>query len=146
RSPLSPPLELAVDLLRQRAPEGLRSLGRYARQKADQTLDNLVLDNLDFIDRWSGQQSLIALAAEIRTLNRQTAFLMDRPLNLKRAGVDDGLAKLGRVAAVAQTINERMAPQAPLDQRSLEDWVYAAYRTRQTPLEVDPRDLAPRSP
>jgi alcohol dehydrogenase class IV len=137
RQPLPSPLDAignwVKETVRETAPGELEGLGRLARQKARQTLDRF-----QFIDHWSARQTLQALATDIQTLNRQVAFLMDRPLNLKKAGVEDNLARLSRVVSVTGDIHGRMGSREALDDRKLEDWVYAAYRTRQGPLEVDP--------
>jgi len=133
---LDPIRDWVRDTVREAAPGDFSALGRYARQMAHQALDNF-----QFIDQWSNRQTLTAVAGDLRTLNRQVAFLMDRPLNLREAGISDRLAKLDQVVAVAREIHDRLAPWGPWEDRDLADWIYAAHRTRQTPLEVDPDQL-----
>lgn len=79
----------------------------------------------------------------IRTLNRQLAYLTGMPLNLRDAGIKDGLAKLEQVADTAMTDGSMLYNPREPEREAVVRIVRALYETTLTPLPVAPADLCP---
>ena len=95
------------------------------------------------VDRWFRRKAAKAGIAHIRTLNRQLAHLTGMPLNLRDAGVKDGLAKLEQVADTAMTDGAMLYNPRELEREAVARIVRALYDTTVTPLPVSPADLRP---
>jgi len=101
------------------------------------------LGRLGFVDGWVREQAARAAVEKIRTLNRQLAFLTKMPLNLKDAGLDDGLKKLNQVAATAMEDGAMLYNPREPALRAVKEIVKKLYFARPTPLPVSERDLRP---
>jgi len=95
------------------------------------------------VDRWFRRKAAKAGVAYIRTLNRQLAHLTGMPLNLREAGVKDGLAKLEQVADTAMTDGSMLYNPREPEREAVARIVRALYETTVTPLPVTPADLRP---
>lgn len=95
------------------------------------------------VDRWFRRKSAKAGIACIRTLNRQLAHLTGMPLNLREAGVKDGLAKLEQVADTAMTDGSMLYNPREPERAAVVQIVRALYDTTVKPLPVSPADLRP---
>jgi alcohol dehydrogenase len=138
----------ALDLITKAVKKtDLDSLKNLVDTKAHKIRDFAVnkLENLGFIDGWIRRQAAIAGIERVRTLNRQLAFLTGMPLNLKDAGINDGLAKLGQVADTAMEDGSMLYNPVEPDREAVMDIVETVYYSTQTPLEVTQEDLRPRA-
>jgi len=95
------------------------------------------------LDRWFRRKAAKAGITYIRTLNRQLAHLTGMPLNLRDAGVKDGLAKLEQVADTAMTDGSMLYNPREPEREAVVRIVRALYETTVTPLPVTPTDLRP---
>ena len=95
------------------------------------------------LDRWFRRKAAKAGVAYVRTLNRQLAHLTGMPLNLREAGVKDGLAKLEQVADTAMTDGSMLYNPREPEREAVARIVRALYETTVTPLPVSPADLRP---
>jgi alcohol dehydrogenase len=95
------------------------------------------------LDRWFRRQAAKAGISYIRNLNRQLAHLTGMPLNLRDAGVRDGLAKLEQVADTAMTDGSMLYNPREPERDAVARIVRNLYDTTVTPLPVTPADLRP---
>ncbi len=95
------------------------------------------------VDRWFRRQAAKAGITYIRTLNRQLAHLTGMPLNLRDAGVKDGLAKLEQVADTAMSDGAMLYNPREPERAAVVRIVRALYDTTVTPLPVAAADLQP---
>jgi alcohol dehydrogenase len=95
------------------------------------------------VDRWFRRKAAKAGIAYIRTLNRQLAHLTGMPLNLRDAGVKDGLAKLEQVADTAMTDGSMLYNPREPERAAVVQIVRALYETTIQPLPVAAADLRP---
>lgn len=95
------------------------------------------------LDRRFRRKAAKAGITYIRTLNRQLAHLTGMPLNLRDAGVKDGLAKLEQVADTAMTDGSMLYNPREPEREAVIRIVRALYETAVTPLPVTPTDLRP---
>ncbi len=95
------------------------------------------------LDRWFRRQAAKAGISYIRNLNRQLAHLTGMPLNLRDAGVKDGLAKLEQVADTAMTDGSMLYNPREPERDAVARIVRNLYDTTVTPLPVTPADLRP---
>ena len=95
------------------------------------------------VDRWFRRQAAKAGIHSIRTLNRQLAHLTGMPLNLRDAGIKDGLAKLEQVADTTMTDGSMLYNPREPERDAVARIVRALYDTTVTPLPVAPADLRP---
>jgi len=101
------------------------------------------LGRLGFVDGWIREQAARAAVEKVRTLVRQLAFLTKMPLNLRDAGIDDGLKKLNQVAATAMQDGAMLYNPREPDLRAVKEIVKKLYFARTSPLPVSERDLRP---
>lgn len=125
----------------------LDSLKNLVETKAHKIRDFAVnkLENLGFIDGWIRRQAALAGIEKVRVLNRQLAYLTGMPLNLKDAGISDGLAKLDQVADTAMEDGSMLYNPVEPDHEAVMDIVESVYYSTQTPLKVTPEDLRPQA-
>ncbi|MBZ4193251.1 MAG: iron-containing alcohol dehydrogenase [Candidatus Contendobacter sp.] len=93
------------------------------------------------VDRGFRRKAAKAGIAYIRTLNRQLAHLTGMPLNLREAGIRDGLAKLEQVADTAMTDGSMLYNPREPERAAVVHIVRALYETTVKPLPVSPADL-----
>ena len=98
---------------------------------------------LTAVDRRFRRKAAKAGIACVRTLNRQLAHLTGMPLNLRDAGVKDGLAKLEQVADTAMTDGSMLYNPREPERDAVARIVRTLYETTVTPLPVKPADLQP---
>jgi alcohol dehydrogenase class IV len=125
----------------------LDSLKKIVDIKAHKLRDFAVhkLENLGFVDGWIRRQAAISGIERVRMLNRQLAYLTNMPLNLKDAGIEDGLAKLDQVADTAMEDGSMLYNPVEPDRAAVMDIVKRVYYSREPPLEVTQEDLRPRA-
>lgn len=102
-----------------------------------------VIGSLGFVDQWVRKRAARAGVEKIRTLNRQLAYLTKMPLNLKDAGIDDGLAKLEQVAATAMEDGSMLYNPIEPERDAVVRIVQKLYDTKAEPLPVSEEDLRP---
>ncbi|MDS4027690.1 MAG: iron-containing alcohol dehydrogenase [Candidatus Contendobacter sp.] len=95
------------------------------------------------LDRWFRRRAAKAGIIYIRTLNRQLAHLTGMPLNLRDAGVKDGLAKLDQVTDTAMTDGSMLYNPREPERAAVARIVRRLHDTTVTPLPVSPADLRP---
>ncbi len=95
------------------------------------------------VDRWFRRKAAKAGVAYIRTLNRQLAHLTGMPLNLREAGISDGLAKLEQVVDTAMTDGSMLYNPREPERAAVADIVRALYATTVKPLPVPAAALRP---
>ncbi len=95
------------------------------------------------LDRWFRRRAAKAGIIYIRTLNRQLAHLTGMPLNLRDAGVKDGLAKLNQVTDTAMTDGSMLYNPREPERAAVARIVRRLHDTTVTPLPVSPADLRP---
>jgi len=126
--------------LLEMAPASLRDRLRSGTFKA-RGLAARALGNLGFVDRFFQMQAARAGVEKVRTLNRQLAHLTGMALNLKDAGVTDGLAKLDEVADKAMEDGSSLYnPREPRREDVLRI-VRTLHDQQITPLPVSDEDL-----
>ena len=101
------------------------------------------LENLGFVDGWIRKQAALAGIEKIRTLNRQLAFLTQMPLNLKAAGIDDGLEKIDQLADTAMEDGSMLYNPVEPDRDAVIKIVKKVFYSKDKPLEVSREDLKP---
>ncbi len=101
------------------------------------------LGRLGFVDDWVREQAARAAVERVRTLTRQLAHLTRMPLNLKDAGIDDGLKKLDRVAATAMEDGAMLYNPREPQLQAVREIVQKLYFTRPSALPVSEKDLRP---
>jgi alcohol dehydrogenase len=95
------------------------------------------------MDRRFRKKAAKAGIACIRTLNRQLAHLTGMPLNLRDAGVQDGLARLEQVVETAMTDGAMLYNPREPDREAVARIVRALHDATVTPLSVATADLRP---
>ncbi len=95
------------------------------------------------LDRRFRRQAAKAGVAYVRTLNRQLAHLTGMPLNLRDAGIKDGLAKLEQVVETAMTDGSMLYNPREPEREAVARIVRALHDTAVTPLPVLTADLRP---
>ena len=95
------------------------------------------------LDRRFRRQAAKAGVAYVRTLNRQLAHLTGMPLNLRDAGIKDGLAKLEQVVETAMTDGSMLYNPREPEREAVARIVRALHDTAVTPLPVSSADLRP---
>lgn len=125
----------------------LESLKNLVETKSHKLRDFAVhkLENLGFVDGWITRQAAIAGIERVRMLNRQLAYLTAMPLNLKDAGIKDGLAKLDQVADTAMEDGAMLYNPMEPSREAVMDIVERVYYSTEKPLEVTREDLRPRA-
>ncbi len=98
---------------------------------------------LAVVDRWFRRKAAKAGIACVRTLNRQLAHLTGMPLNLRDAGIEDGLARLEQVADTAMTDGAMLYNPREPEREVVVRIVRALYETTVEPLPVSSMDLQP---
>lgn len=98
---------------------------------------------LGAVDRWFRRQAAKAGIVYIRNLNRQLAQLTGMPLNLRDAGVQDGLAKLEQVVETAMSDGAMLYNPREPEREAVARIVRTLYQARPTPLPVTAADLQP---
>ncbi|MDA3916902.1 MAG: iron-containing alcohol dehydrogenase [Deltaproteobacteria bacterium] len=101
------------------------------------------LENLGFVDGWIRKQAALAGIEKIRTLNRQLAFLTKMPLNLKDAGIDDGLEKIEQLADTAMEDGSMLYNPVEPDRDAVIKIIKKVFYSKDKPLEVSGEDLKP---
>lgn len=98
---------------------------------------------LAVVDRWFRRKAAKASIACVRTLNRQLAHLTGMPLNLRDAGIEDGLARLEQVADTAMTDGAMLYNPREPEREAVARIVRALYETTVEPLPVSSMNLQP---
>lgn len=101
------------------------------------------IGNLGFIDGWVRKQAAKAGIEKIRILNRQLAYLTKLPLNLKEAGIDDGLAKLEQLATTAMEDGSMLYNPVEPRKEDVIAIIRKLYEAKAEPLPVTEEDLRP---
>ncbi len=101
------------------------------------------IGNLNFIDQWVRKKAAWAGVEKVRTLNRQLAFLTKMPLNLKDAGIDDGLGKLDQVADTAMEDGSMLYNPKEPERDGVIKIIRKLYDAKAEPLPVTEEDLRP---
>ncbi len=122
--------------------EAIRSWFGTKTHKARGTAAKAI-GSLGFIDQWVRKQAAWAGVEKIRTLNRQLAYLTQMPLNLKDAGIDDGLAKLEQVADTAMEDGSMLYNPREPERAKVVEIVKRLYETTPEPLPVTEADMRP---
>lgn len=102
-----------------------------------------MLERLDFVDEWVTRQAAKAGVEKIRMLNRQLAHVTKMPLNLKEAGIKDGLAKLEQLASTAMEDGAMLYNPREPERDAVIQIVKRLYRTRVKPVPVAESELSP---
>ena len=102
------------------------------------------LGTFGFIDDWVRKQAAQAAVEKVRTLNRQLAHLTGMPLNLKDAGITDGLEKIEQVATTAMEDGSMLYNPVEPERDAVVEIVEKIYHSTVTPLPVSDDDLRPR--
>ena len=95
------------------------------------------------LDRRFRRQAAKAGITYVRTLNRQLAHLTGMPLNLRDAGIKDGLAKLDQVADTAMTDGSMLYNPREPEREAVARIVRYLHDTTVTPLPVSSADFRP---
>ena len=82
---------------------------------------------------------------KVHTLNRQLAHLTGTPLNLKDAGISDGLKKIEQVATTAMEDGAMLYNPVEPERDAVIAIIRKAYHTKAKPLPVSRNDLRPRA-
>jgi alcohol dehydrogenase len=93
------------------------------------------------VDRWLRRRMALAGIARVRLLNRQLAHLTGMPLNLRDAGVQDGLAKLEQVVETAMSDGSMLYNPREPERDAVTRIVRQLYATTVKPLPVSIADL-----
>jgi alcohol dehydrogenase class IV len=120
--------------------ERIRDWIEYRSNQA-RSLAAKAIDNFDFIDSWIRKQAATAAVEKIHTLNRQLAYLTGLPLNLKDAGIDDKLARLGQVADTAMEDGAMLYNPVEPTRKTVVRIVKKIYHQQIKPLPVTEDDL-----
>lgn len=124
----------SIDPLKELVDDNAVKIRNYAINK---------LDNLGFVDDWIRRQAALAGIEKIRTLNRQLSYLTKMPLNLKEAGIDDKLDKIDQLADTAMEDGAMLYNPVTPERDAVIDIITKAYYSREKPLKITPRDIAP---
>ena len=99
------------------------------------------LENLGFVDGWIRRQAALAGIEKIRILNRQLAFLTQMPLNLKAAGIDDGLEKIEQLADTAMEDGSMLYNPVEPERDAVIKIVKKVFNSKDRPLKVSSEEL-----
>ncbi len=102
-----------------------------------------LLGTLGFFDRWMRRRAAMAGVERIRTLDRQLAHLTGMPLNLRDAGVGDGLAKLDQLVDTAMADGTMLYNPREPERAAVEAIVQRLHDCEAEPLPVSEEDLRP---
>lgn len=117
----------------------LRSYGRLRRS----SLIGRAADGVQPIDNLCRRWAARAAVQRIRLMNRQLAGITGMPLNLRDAGISDGLSKLQQVATTAMEDGAMLYNPREPERSAVVDIVRRVYRSRETPLKVREAELRP---
>ena len=129
----------ALGVVFPRPGAGLENLLRYSGLKFAAPLAR----PLKGLDRWFRRQAAKAGIAYVRTLNQQLAHLTGMPLNLREAGIQDGLAKLEQVVDTAMTDGAMLYNPREPERDAVRRIVRTVYETTVQPLPVAAADWRP---
>ncbi len=126
---------------------GVDSLKEYVSEGSYRARGKLssAIGSFGFIDRWVRKQAALAGVEKVRTLNRQLAHLTGFPLNLKDAGISDGLKKIEQLATTAMEDGSMLYNPVEPDRDEVIAIIEKVYHTKVTPLPVSSDDLRPRA-
>ena len=102
-----------------------------------------LLGGLGFFDRWMRRRAAIAGIERIRTLNRQLGHITGMALNLRDAGITDGLAKLDQLVDTAMADGSMLYNPREPERDAVVDIVQRLHDADVTPLSVRDEDLRP---
>ena len=95
------------------------------------------------MDRWFRRKAAKASITYIRRLNQQLAHLTGMPLNLRDAGIQDGLAKLDQVVETAMADGAMLYNPREPERDAVRRIVQTLYATTVKPLPTSAADLRP---
>jgi alcohol dehydrogenase len=95
------------------------------------------------VDRWFRRKAAKAGITYVRTLNQHLAHLTGMPLNLRDAGIQDGLAKLEQVVETAMTDGAMLYNPREPEREAVRRIVHTLYETTIKPLPTSAADLRP---
>lgn len=95
------------------------------------------------MDRWFRRKAAKAGITYIRTLNQHLAHLTGMPLNLRDAGIQDGLAKLDQVVETAMADGAMLYNPREPERDAVRRIVQTLYATPVKPLPTSAADLRP---
>ncbi len=95
------------------------------------------------LDRWFRRKAAKAGIAYVRRLNQQLAHLTGMPLNLRDAGISDGLAKLDQVVETAMADGAMLYNPREPEREAVRRIVQTVYETTVKPLPISAADLRP---
>lgn len=98
---------------------------------------------LAFVDRWMRRRAAMAGVERVRTLNRQLASLAGMPLNLRDAGIGDGLARIEQVATTAMQDGAMLYNPREPEREAVLAILRKLHDAAEAPLPVRAEDLRP---
>ncbi len=102
------------------------------------------IGSFGFIDTWVRKQAAEAAVEKVRTLNRQLAQLTGIPLNLKDAGISDGLKKIEQVATTAMEDGSMLYNPVEPERDAVIAIIQKVYHSKAKPLPISGDDLRPQ--
>ncbi|MCX7632172.1 MAG: iron-containing alcohol dehydrogenase [Turneriella sp.] len=118
----------------------VQELARLAARWDNFTL-NQALAQLNLVDEWLVRQRAQSLENKLRALNQKLAALSGHALNLREAGVKDGLAKLEQVVRTAMEDGAILNNPVPVTAEGVRDIVRRAYEQVLQPIPVSRAEL-----
>ena len=95
------------------------------------------------MDRWFRRKAAKASITYIRRLNQQLAHVTGMPLNLRDAGIQDGLARLDQVVETAMADGAMLYNPREPEREAVRRIVQTLYATTVKPLPTSAADLRP---
>lgn len=102
---------------------------------------NQAVTQLSLVDEWLTKQRAQSLAGKLRSLNQKLNALCGHPLNLREAGVKDGLAKLEQVVRTAMEDGAMLNNPVPATAEGVRAIVKEAYAQNLRPIAVSKSEL-----
>lgn len=102
---------------------------------------NQAVTQLSLVDEWLTKQRAQSLAGKLRALNQKLNALCGHPLNLREAGVKDGLAKLEQVVRTAMEDGAMLNNPVPATAEGVRAIVKEAYAQNLRPIAVSKSEL-----
>lgn len=102
---------------------------------------NQAITQLSLVDEWLTKQRAQSLAGKLRALNQKLNALCGHPLNLREAGVKDGLAKLEQVVRTAMEDGAMLNNPVPATAEGVRAIVKEAYAQELKPIAVSKSEL-----
>ncbi len=107
----------------------------------DNFMVNQAVTQLGLVDEWLTERRAQSLATHLRTLNQKLNALCGHPLNLRDAGVKDGLAKLDQVVKTALEDGAMLNNPQSVEAESVRAIVKDAYAQNLKAIPVSKSEL-----